>query len=197
MQLALSSLRNIFVSLQRSALLGASFIRRHPVLSIGTAGSITGALGDILAQRAGNEPFDVRRWLGVTSFSVFDSLVLYYPFYRFLDSCLGPAATARSVAMKVLLDDAMFVPGVEVPLFFTWTSLAEGDSVLRRLKSEYKETVIVGWMFNVPISIVNFTLVPPAFRVIFGDAADLGSSALMSYMSHRAEPSLRTDALCL
>mmetsp|Transcript_88178 Transcript_88178/g.273222 ORF Transcript_88178/g.273222 Transcript_88178/m.273222 type:complete len:192 (+) Transcript_88178:3-578(+) len=184
MELALSGLRHAAFTLQRSAERGASFVLRHPVLSTGAGGCLTGALGDGVAQRAAGEPFDLRRWLGVTSFSMFDSVVLYLPFYRLLDSRFGGGATVRAVTAKVLLDDAAFVPFVEVPLYFAWTSACEGDSLVRRLRSEYGVTVLASWMF-IPISIFNFAVVPPAFRVIFGDAVELGSATVMSWMSHR------------
>merc|ERR1740117_332634 len=112
-------------ALQRRAARVAEFVEKHPLISVGTGGCVTGSVGDCLAQFAGNEPFDVRRLLGVTSFSMFDSLCLYLPFYRFLDRRFGAAATVKSVAVKVALDDALFVPCIEVPSFFAWTSIAE------------------------------------------------------------------------
>mmetsp|Transcript_48723 Transcript_48723/g.110351 ORF Transcript_48723/g.110351 Transcript_48723/m.110351 type:complete len:197 (-) Transcript_48723:270-860(-) len=196
MEPVLSGMRHAGFALQRFAARGASFVQRHPVASVSAGGCITGALGDALAQRASNEPFDVRRWLGMISFCVFDSTVLYLPFYRFLDSRFGPGVTVRSVLAKTVADDAVFVPCVELPLFFTWTSACEGDSILRRLRSEYGDTVMAGWLFNVPITIVNFALVPPAFRVIFGDAAELAWSTLMSYLSHRTRKQACLEAAC-
>lgn len=162
----------------------ASFVHKRPRLAVGSVGCATGAIGDGLAQSASNDSFDFKRWLGVTSFSAFDSLVLYLPFYRFLDMQFGACATVRSVAAKVVLDDICFVPLVEVPLFLTWTSIVEADSLVSRLRSNYKDTIQSGWAFNIPISIITFTLVPPAFRVPFADIADLGWSTLLSYTAH-------------
>lgn len=163
------------------------FVRRHPIISVGTGGCITGALGDCLAQRAEDRQFDVRRCLGVTTFSIFDSVFLYLPFYRFLDRRFGAVPTIQSVAAKVALDDGLFVPAVEVPLFFLWTSCAEGDAPIERLRCDYADTIKAGWMFNIPINIINFTLVPPPFRVIFCDAAEFGWSTLLSYLAHRTK----------
>ena len=59
--------------------------------------------------------FDWSRWLGVVTFGCFCSAGLYVPFYRFLDRRVGTAASLKAVGLKVLLDDAMFVPFVEIP----------------------------------------------------------------------------------
>lgn len=64
----------------------------------------------------------------------------------------------------------------------------EGESIEARLRREYTNTALAGWLFNIPITVINFTLVPLPFRVIVLDGAECVWSAVMSYLSHRQQP---------
>ena len=103
-----------------------------------------------------------------------------------LDARVGAQVSVRAVGLKVLLDDMLFVPLVEIPTFFAWTATAEGESPVERLRAEYVATAMAGWAFNVPLTVLNFTVVPPHFRVIVLDVADCVWSGILSYSSHRS-----------
>jgi len=81
-------------------------------------GTASGAVGDGIAQtlerRESGAAFDARRWVGVTTFSCFCSVALYTPFYAFLDRRFGGEVTKKALLAWVVLDDGLFVPGVEV-----------------------------------------------------------------------------------
>jgi hypothetical protein len=116
----------------------SAIVHARPTLAAGCAGAFSGAIGDGLAQLlekastasaddtaappgeqapAETAPMqlDWRRLFGVSSFGCFCSAAMYVPFYRLLDQRIGTAVTASAVGLKVLLDDAIFVPLVEIP----------------------------------------------------------------------------------
>jgi hypothetical protein len=178
------------------------FIRRNPVTSSIASGATAGAVGDGAAQwfdsiRASEAPgassargFNWARWCGMTTFGCFCSAGMYRPFYILLDKHMGTAVTFRVVASKVLLDDGLFSPCVEIPALIAWTSTAEGEPVVNRIRREYWSTVAGAITFNIPITILNFTVVPPPFRVLVIDVSEVLRTTLLSYISHRSVPIL-------
>ncbi len=129
--------------------------------------------------------FSVRRTLGVAAFQAAIGPLMYLPLYAWLDRRFGARATLRSVATKVAVDDFMFVPLVEVPLFLTVTAGIEGSNARNRLVNEYRDCTLACWALNIPVTIVNFTIVPPPFRVIVLDVAECVTTCLLSFLSHR------------
>ena len=128
-----------------------------------------------------------RRWLGVATYSTFSSVFLYLPFYRALDARFGVAVTLQSVAAKVVLDDLLFVPGVEIPSFFVWSGTVEGKNVRGLFERDYLSTLIAGLWFNIPVTILNFTVVPPHLRVLVVDVAEMAWCGILSHFSHRPD----------
>ena len=128
-----------------------------------------------------------RRWLGVATYSTFSSVFLYLPFYRALDARFGVAVTLQSVAAKVVLDDIIFVPGVEIPSFFVWSGTVEGKNLRALFERDYSSTLIAGLWFNIPVTILNFTVVPPHLRVLVVDVAEMAWCGILSHFSHRPD----------
>ena len=171
-----------------------ALIRRQPFLCAAASGLLAGGIGDAAAQLCQpphrtmkrRPEFDWRRWAGVASWGGICSSCLYLPFYRVLDQRVGTAISLQIVGLKVLLDDALFSPMVELPLFFAWTATVEGGSVLDRLRSEYLSTAAAAVLFNVPVTVLNFTIVPAPFRVQFIDTMEALRTALLSTIAHRS-----------
>lgn len=149
-------------ALQRSFGRLSAGVRDRPLLSAALSGVLSGGIGDGVAQwlerdgsGSGGTTHNWRRWCGVVSFSSFCSSCLYVPFYNFLDRRVGSGTSLLKIGQLVLLDDIIFVPGVEIPAYYAWTATCEGDSVAERMRQEYKATVMAGWLFNVPLTIVR------------------------------------------
>lgn len=177
-----------------------ALVRRRPVLATAISGVVSGGIGDTAAQLydAGNhagEQFSYRRLAGVMAFQGTLGPALYLPLYRWLDRRFGETATVKSVFSKVVVDDLVFSPLVEIPSFIALTSAVEGDAVAPRLKREYADCVMACWCFNIPVTIINFTVVPPPFRVIVLDAAECVMTCVLSFVSHRHTAD-HTDSDC-
>jgi hypothetical protein len=54
------------------------------------------------------------------------------------------------------------------------------------VQADYISTVQASLAFSIPLSVINFTLVPPPLRIAFLDATDCVWSTVLSYFSHRS-----------
>lgn len=110
--------------------------------------------------------------------------VLNFLIIRWLDKKFGLGSSPKVLLPKLVCDDMIFVPAVDIPLFFGFTSLAEGEDASKRFEKEYKTAVLYGIIFNVPLTLINFALVPPPFRVIFLDVGECAWTCILSYVTH-------------
>ncbi|XP_010924717.1 protein SYM1 isoform X2 [Elaeis guineensis] len=97
--------------------------------------------------------------------------LLYGPgsqaWYQFLDRCM-PKQTLVNLSIKVLLNQIVLGPCV-IAVVFAWNNLWLGK--LSQLPSKYQKdalpTLFYGFRFWIPVSILNFGVVPLAARVAF------------------------------
>ncbi|KAL4378313.1 hypothetical protein GQ457_02G010550 [Hibiscus cannabinus] len=90
-----------------------------------------------------------------------------YAWYKFLDNCL-PHQTAQNIMLKVLLNQIVLGPCV-IAVVFAWNNLWLGK--LSELPNKYQKdalpTLFYGFRFWVPVSLLNFWVVPLQARVAF------------------------------
>ncbi|KAJ1285244.1 hypothetical protein BS78_03G265200 [Paspalum vaginatum] len=90
-----------------------------------------------------------------------------YAWYRFLDRCM-PKQTLVNMSVKVTLNQIVLGPCV-IAVVFAWNNLWLGK--LSELPSKYQNdalpTLLYGFRFWVPVSIVNFGMIPLSARVAF------------------------------
>lgn len=90
-----------------------------------------------------------------------------YAWYRFLDHCL-PQQTPKNLFTKVLLNQIVLGPCV-IAVVFAWNNLWLGR--LSELPKKYQKdalpTLLYGLRFWIPVSILNFWVVPLQARVAF------------------------------
>lgn len=163
---------------------------RFPVQAAFTSG-VLALLGDTAAQlrsqwvshhQALNQPTDLQsetiekkhpsnydwlRALRMTTYGFF----IYGPssqiWYNLLDHMLREK-TLRNLTIKVILNQVVLGPYV-ITVVFAWNSLWQGK--LDRLPALYSDralpTLIDGWKFWIPASVLNFGLIPLQARVAF------------------------------
>ncbi|EYU37350.1 hypothetical protein ABFS82_13G038500 [Erythranthe guttata] len=110
---------------------------------------------------------DWMRALRMTSYG----LLLYgpgsYAWYQYLDHCM-PKQNAQNLVTKVVLNQIVLGPTV-IGIIFAWNNLWQGK--LSELPNKYKNdalpTLLTGFRFWIPVSILNFGLVPLQARVAF------------------------------
>ncbi|XP_038681921.1 protein Mpv17-like [Tripterygium wilfordii] len=90
-----------------------------------------------------------------------------YAWYRYLDRCM-PQQTVQNIMLKVLLNQIVLGPCV-IAVVFAWNNLWQGK--LSQLPSKYQNdalpTLLYGFRFWIPVSALNFWVVPLQARVAF------------------------------
>lgn len=90
-----------------------------------------------------------------------------YAWYQFLDHCM-PQKNVQNLTTKVVLNQVVLGPTV-IAVIFAWNNLWLGK--LSELPNKYKNdalpTLLTGFKFWIPVSILNFGAVPLQARVAF------------------------------
>ncbi|OVA04058.1 Mpv17/PMP22 [Macleaya cordata] len=90
-----------------------------------------------------------------------------YAWYHYLDHSL-PKQTVENFLLKVTLNQIVLGP-VVIAVVFAWNNLWVGK--LRELPNKYQKdalpTLLYGFRFWIPVSVLNFWLVPLQTRVAF------------------------------
>ncbi|KAM7497963.1 hypothetical protein LguiA_022377 [Lonicera macranthoides] len=90
-----------------------------------------------------------------------------YAWYQFLDHCM-PKQSVPNVLTKVLLNQIVLGPCV-IAVVFAWNNLWQGK--LAELPDKYQKdalpTLLFGFRFWIPVSVLNFWVVPLQARVAF------------------------------
>ncbi|XP_062007829.1 protein sym-1 [Rosa rugosa] len=90
-----------------------------------------------------------------------------YAWYQYLDHAL-PGKTVVNLLLKVLLNQVVLGPSV-IAVVFAWNNLWQGK--LSQLPEKYRKdalpTLLYGFRFWIPVSLLNFWVVPLQARVAF------------------------------
>jgi protein Mpv17 len=90
-----------------------------------------------------------------------------YAWYQYLDQCM-PKQTVENLLIKILLNQIVLGPSV-IAVVFAWNNLWQGK--LLELPNKYKNdalpTLFTGFRFWIPVSALNFGVVPLQARVAF------------------------------
>lgn len=90
-----------------------------------------------------------------------------YVWYQYLDRCM-PKQTLQNVLTKVLLNQIVLGPCV-IAVVFAWNNLWQGK--VSELPNKYQKdalpTLFFGFRFWIPVSLLNFWVVPLQARVAF------------------------------
>lgn len=60
------------------------------------------------------------------------------------------------------------------------------QEIVRRFRTEYRDSVMAGIIYNIPVTVINFTLIPPPLRVPFLDISECVWTCILSHLSHRS-----------
>ena len=90
-----------------------------------------------------------------------------YAWYQYLDRCM-PKQTVQNIIAKVVLNQIVLAPCV-IAVVFAWNKLWQGK--LSELPKKYQKDALPALLFGVrfwiPVSIINFWVVPLQARVAF------------------------------
>ncbi|XP_009617141.1 protein sym-1 isoform X2 [Nicotiana tomentosiformis] len=96
-----------------------------------------------------------------------------YAWYSYLDRCM-PKQTVENILMKVVLNQIVLGPAV-IAVIFAWNNLWLGK--LSDLPNKYQKdalpTLLFGFRFWIPVSVLNFWVIPLQARVAFMSMASI------------------------
>ena len=153
--------------------------------------------GDVICQFVieKHEQMDWRRALAVVSFSTLytGGLCHYvYPMYpvwaaRMIPRAIGSSTLSNGIGCTVI-DNCIHSPFIYLPTFYYWTGTIQGESVKeahQHLKDDWWIVASTCFYMWVPIQFLNFTVVPPRYRLVFVNVCNLVWNTTLDYLAHR------------
>jgi len=111
-------------------------------------------------------PYDtdtLKRYGVIGTFAI--SPTLYY-WYKWLDKKLS-GTSVKIVVRKCLMDQFLMTPNILI-MFFVGMSLMEGrEDIFAELKQKFIPTFFVSSCFWLPTQALNFTYIPPQYRIVY------------------------------
>ncbi|KAJ1675714.1 hypothetical protein EV182_000727 [Spiromyces aspiralis] len=102
-----------------------------------------------------------------------------------------------NVMKRVATDQLLFAP-ISMALFFTAISLMEGQGlagIRYKLRHQYQKALLANYVVWPAVQTVNFTIIPPIFRVPFASVVGLFWNTILSWINERpSEARSTTDA---
>ncbi|KAI5809833.1 hypothetical protein DFH27DRAFT_161831 [Peziza echinospora] len=157
-----------------------------------TQSATTGVLfatGDVLAQQGvekrGLENHDFSRTarMGFYGGLIFGPMVVQW--YRFLDRAIKiPGRANAELLARVAIDQVVFTPA-NMLLFFSAMAVLEGESPMEKLRTSFKETILVNWMVWPGVQLVNFKIVPLQHRLLVVNMISLGWNSYLSVANNK------------
>lgn len=155
-----------------------SYLEREPLRTKAVTAGVLSAVSDLLAQRLSAPEASKARidWSSVAK-QVAVGLALRGPvghyWFAFLDRAFArwdQAALSTAVA-KVLVDQAVMSPLFNWLYFYVMGAL-DGrtlDQVAAKVRTDFRPLMIANYRVWPLVNLVNFKLVPPQLRVLFGN----------------------------
>lgn len=164
---------------------------KHPIISNSV---IYGALflgaectQQVLTKRTLADEPKVLDVTSLTRYALFGTAIqgpLLTVWFKWLDSkFIGKSLTV--VGKKLVLDQTIAASG-ELLLFYLAMSIMEGkQDVFEECRSKFVESYKSSCLFWIPAQVVNFLMVPPAFRVIYFGVASFAWVNILCYIKRQ------------
>lgn len=150
---------------------------------------ITFGLGDVICQSLEmsndkTKKFDSYRAFKQGSFGVIMTPYLHLQFNVIIPKYF---AHGKFALAKILLYDQTFNATVFIFAFFTYIDYFSGVDLRTSLKNtliKFPETMIANWKLWPASQVINFTIIPPPYRVFFANITGLFWNTYLSYMQN-------------
>ena len=172
----------------------SAFARTKPRTTAAGAAFALSTVGDLTAQRveqihdgAVEVKYDVRRALGMGSFSATFAVLVYVPFHRIVNRRFGEG-TVRAAAQKTAADVFAVMPVAAVPAFFAWTSAMQGHSAaesVARIQANYASTCKGSLAIWAPLDMLMFYFLPAHFRLPASYVGEYAWATMASYVGNQ------------
>eukprot|EP00929_Paragymnodinium_shiwhaense_P107850 TRINITY_DN74204_c0_g1_i1.p1 TRINITY_DN74204_c0_g1~~TRINITY_DN74204_c0_g1_i1.p1 ORF type:complete len:216 (+),score=52.70 TRINITY_DN74204_c0_g1_i1:85-732(+) len=174
----------------------ATFYQKHAMMAGAALTGAKTAAADVLVQTQWEKKQEInwRRTAVFASFGFFYLGMFQHMQYAVWYTRWFPGDCWRAAAKKVAFDQIVNTACVYYPLFYMVQSCVMADEFTlarvqegwERFKMNATEDLYNIWRLWVPAQAINFTLVPPHMRVLFGAAVSCVWSCILSIM--RGDP---------
>ncbi|KAG2385977.1 hypothetical protein C9374_003126 [Naegleria lovaniensis] len=193
-----------------------NMLETRPILTKSVSSSILVGLGDVLTQTLEHDhhkhpssssntttsttsfTLDYVRTLKMASFGIVLIGPTLHLWYKFLDRfvakkypvgyILSKTERTLNAARQMFVDQTIFAP-FALFQFLAYMGTIEGksfDSILEKMKQDMWPTLIVNWYIWPAVQMLNFTLVPLQYRVLFVNSVSILWNAYLSHVQHKA-----------
>lgn len=164
---------------------------QKPFITKSVTSFITFGLGDIICQfleKKSNplKQFDYIRAIRQGSFGVIMTPYLHLQ-YNILMPKFFPLGNSYTNLIKLLVYDQTINASVFIFVFFTYIDLLSGLNLKTSLNNtmcKFKSTLIANWKVWPLVTIINFTLIPPPYRVFLANIVGLFWNVYLSYIQN-------------
>lgn len=169
-----------------------------PLVTRAASATVGLVAGDAIAQASSGERFDLARSLRVGLFAFCINGPLCYKFYTAVDRVVFPACPTswRAVAAKTFIDQVVFSP----PLLCVYLGLMKAmegkpHESLSTIREKAWPCSSAGFAFWVPAHIVNFKLIPDAYRSLAVVSLAMAWTAILSTISRQVPAAQVTEPM--
>lgn len=161
---------------------------------------ITFGLGDVICQTFEmkadkSKSFNWMRAFRQGTFGVLMTPYLHLQFNVIIPKYFPPSA--KFSLAKILLYDQTINASVFIFAFFTYLDLCCGMEIKESLKNtlvKFPETIVANWKLWPMAQIINFTIMPPPYRVFFANIVGLFWNTYLSYVQNVKSKAISQDS---
>ena len=150
---------------------------------------ITFGAGDVICQTIEkksnkNKTFDYMRAFRQASFGVIMTPYLHLQFNVIIPKYF---ATGKLPILKILAYDQTVNAAVFIFAFFTYIDYFTGVDIKTSLSNtlvKFPSTIVANWQLWPAAQVINFTVMPPAYRVFFANIVGVFWNVYLSYVQN-------------
>lgn len=191
-------------------------LQEHPLYTKMATGGILATCGDAIAQKRGEEPYDVGRAASFMGFDMIYRAGQHVSFPWIVDHCQGqyftglllhvvPSTQMQSLPVdsfaameQTLASQLGIVPFFYYPVFFSLTGFLQGltaSQALERAQEKFLPLMKRNLLFWIPVQFVQFGFIPTDLQIPFLSAAGLCWTFILSAFAGNASAATKSTGV--
>ncbi|OMJ78437.1 hypothetical protein SteCoe_21762 [Stentor coeruleus] len=174
------------VTLRKLWTIYISYLNQYPLRTQVASGCFIGFIGDYIAQHVVEQKsYDKKRGLVVSSYGGFEVGIEAKIWLPLLDRLFGSQMTKISALKKLSCEQLIYVP-LELAFFMMWTNKLEHqpEKISEKFSRDYWLALGSSFSYWLPVSFLNFYLVPLQYRALYVSITTLIIDIFNSFASH-------------
>eukprot|EP01138_Halocafeteria_seosinensis_P010332 gb/GECG01010550.1/.p1 GENE.gb/GECG01010550.1/~~gb/GECG01010550.1/.p1 ORF type:complete len:256 (+),score=17.14 gb/GECG01010550.1/:1-768(+) len=162
------------------------YLEEQPLITKMVSSTVLAVGGDLICQLAfEDKEFSLRRTVEVGSLGCFLIGPVLHCWYGFLATFI-PGRSWTSILKRLLMDQFIFAPTFVATVFvYMATIQGKADEIQERLTLYWPEAIVANWKLWIPAQMINFSLMPLHFQVIFANFVSVIWNGYLSWATNR------------